>query len=310
MKEIRSKRSIYFYTTTIFSFFTLISLSAYLAFIFLNKFQNGVATLGVCLLPLLSIFTITFAVYTVWFYNKATPSLYITYKEIKVNEKTYSIEDVNHIDFTGKQPFKYLAPYNFKEGAEISFKNGNVFYIYDELYANTSSIKTFLYKVYNNKEVIHIPANIYNIKSEAVHYYTGGFFSNNKIVVITLTLVGIITLIIFNTGFSIIIPVFALFIFLVLSLIFSGEMYYFGVSENYFVVRNHVLFWKKEVYSLQFVNEIVFEKVYKYRKGLRLITKNYNTDFYTTTTLSADNYPKLKYHLEKQGIKIRDELNF
>ena len=87
-------------------------------------------------------------------------------------------------------------------------------------------------------------------------------------------------------------------------------MYYFGVSENYFVVRNHELFWKKEVYSLQYVNEIVFEKVYKYRKGLRLINKNYNTDFYKTNTLSIEDYLKLKYHLEKQGIKVRNELNF
>lgn len=306
MENVTSKRSINFYINTILGFLIFTATSAFFGSMFIYRLNNDqTKSFEIYLLPLLSIASFTFAIFLIYFYIKYVPPILITHKTIKVRNKTYSLSDIQFIIYTGKQPFIY----NDKEGAKISLNDGNITYIYDGLYANAPALKAFLDSVLNNRVIINVPVSIYKISGENIKYFTQSVFTNSKLFAINCTGFVLTILLIINTDVSLTILFLPIFIFLIACPLLSREMYYFGINEKYFVVRNHVLFWIKEVYPISFIREVVYEPRYKRRKGLRIITKNYCSKFHIAETLGNDSWQELQRALEAQNIKVRNEFN-
>jgi hypothetical protein len=81
-------------------------------------------------------------------------------------------------------------------------------------------------------------------------------------------------------------------------------MNYFQVSDNYFLVRNHNYFWKKKVYRIVDIKEIVFETQGKMPNCLRLITKDFKNKLYPAATLSDSTWLHLKANWRRIKLKL------
>ncbi|MNL67650.1 hypothetical protein D3C87_1922580 [compost metagenome] len=83
-------------------------------------------------------------------------------------------------------------------------------------------------------------------------------------------------------------------------------LYYFEVSKNFLVVKNHYYFWKKDIYHFSEIKEIVFEGVYGKRpKSLVIITLDFKTERYYAGSLTDKTWLKLKTELENKNIIVR-----
>jgi hypothetical protein len=84
-------------------------------------------------------------------------------------------------------------------------------------------------------------------------------------------------------------------------------MHYFEISKNFFVVKNHYFFWKKEIYTITDIKEIVFESQPKQANKLRIITKNFKTKFYLAGSLTDKTWLKMKADFESKNCIVRNE---
>ncbi|MDD4638090.1 MAG: hypothetical protein PHV66_10895, partial [Bacteroidales bacterium] len=88
----------------------------------------------------------------------------------------------------------------------------------------------------------------------------------------------------------------------------SWFMNYLGVSRDYFVVKNHVFIWKKKLYRIDNIKEVIYNNFhYKLPNCLTIITKDYRTNFFQACTLSDKTWLELKKALEERGITVRNE---
>lgn len=221
----------------------------------------------------------------------------------------YSLKDIEHIQFTGKVPFPILL-LNFPfEGTCILFKNGTKKYVYDDLYSNAWELKSFL-----KQTVVDMKAyepTIAQGKINEADINEIEFFRGNPILSFSpIMLWGLISLIIFGAfkiaqkdGPWIIMVVVAIFLFIAL----SSSMTYFGLSENYFIVKNYHFFWKKHIYRIDNIKEIVFETYPKSTICLRIITHDFRTKVYSACTLREKHWLGLMENLKEKGIVVRDE---
>lgn len=86
-------------------------------------------------------------------------------------------------------------------------------------------------------------------------------------------------------------------------------MNYFGLSDDYLIVRNHNYIWKRHRYKLSEVREIVFETYPRATYCLRIISKNFQAKLYQAGTLHDKRWLELMRKLEEKGITVRNELN-
>jgi hypothetical protein len=87
----------------------------------------------------------------------------------------------------------------------------------------------------------------------------------------------------------------------------SWMMHYFEISKNFFIVKNHYFFWKKDIYSIPDIKEIVFESQPKQANKLRIITKDFKTKFYLAGSLNDKTWLEMKKDLESKKIIVRNE---
>ncbi len=85
-------------------------------------------------------------------------------------------------------------------------------------------------------------------------------------------------------------------------------MYYFSMSEKYFVVKNHNFLWINKIYKVEEIREIVFEANGKNMPNcLRIITKDFRNKLYPAGTLNIKTWLNLRDTLGFNGITVRNE---
>ena len=202
------------------------------------------------------------------------------------------------------------------ESAFLLFNNGIKIILFDKMYSNISEIKLFLEQVVLNKQEEYNPKKITKIHRNEIRFEKEETFKRNQF----LSFSGI-----FLWG-SI-----AFFIFLVLSdernpplinsiiavsgwvafmfAMFSWHMYYFGLTKEHLIIRNHNYPWITKIYQLSDIKEVVFEHPYgtKLPDCMRVITIDYRTKLYPAQTLRNKTWLKMKRELEKNGVKVRNE---
>ncbi|MES2850182.1 MAG: hypothetical protein V4685_14080, partial [Bacteroidota bacterium] len=220
-------------------------------------------------------------------------------------------KDLENVELTGKRPFKYFINFPM-EAATLNFKNGQIKYIFDDMYANSWQIKSFLKTVVIDKKEYAEKVN-YDIKhsdlsDDFFEIYKGNQFTSLRGILLW-ALVGFLCYVFLNSKK---IPTFGATIFLLLFCSFwfflnSWLMNYFKVSQNFFIVKNHNFFWKEKGYKLSDIKEIVFETQGKMPNCLRIITKDFRNKLYPAGTLRDKTWLELKDKLESYNIRVRNE---
>ena len=239
-------------------------------------------------------------------YFKNSPKIILDFEKIKIKDKTYYWKDIQNVKMTGKKGFG-LFSYQM-ETTTLNFNN-NTEYIFDDMYSNSWEIKSFIKQIVVDKkdkfEVSAIEIADIEIEKENFEEFKGSpIFSFRGIMLWSLIIFFIFLLLKTSNlnSLKFFIP-FGLFWFS----LNSYCMHYFELSKNYFVVRNHYLWWVKDIYKNSEIEIIVYESQAKQPNNLRVITKNYRRKIYPAGTLNDQKWLEMKTELERKNIKVRNE---
>jgi hypothetical protein len=254
---------------------------------------------------------ILFAFYTPVRYYKNAPNIEVNKESISINGEKHYWSEIETIELTGKQRFKFLMPY-IMEGAVFKFKDGTTKYLFDSMYSNAWRIKDFIQQILIEKKR-YVIENKIDIGSSAADFETFDYFKGSPFFSFRgLMIWGFILFVLIlpfrysnrDPNGLIGIIVFCFFWFLMNSIF----MDYFGVSGHYLIVRNHHFFWKKKMYQLNDIREVTFETAGKMPNCLRVITMDYKTSLFKAGTLNNQKWRDLKQALEERKIKVRNEI--
>lgn len=88
----------------------------------------------------------------------------------------------------------------------------------------------------------------------------------------------------------------------------SFFMYYFCVSENFLIVKNHHFLWMKKTIPLKNIKEVIFETKGKWPNCMCVVTRDFRTKIYPAGTLNDKKWRELLTVLRKNKVKVRNEI--
>ena len=223
--------------------------------------------------------------------------------------KTYNLQDIQTLKLTGKKPFLPLndAPL---EGAQLIFTKGESEFIYDGMYANSWQMKSQLQNLVFGKEVSEFESEykLIRLETEPVQFFKGNQFTSFQGIMLWVSTIWYVSIGFPFTDFpSLGRLVICIFFLMAWFLFFSWMIHYFGLSENYLIVRNHTLPWVNRRFYLPNIKEVVFEQAGKRPYSLRVITQDFKSKLYPAGTLRVKHWLSLKSELEKNSIPVRNE---
>ncbi len=262
---------------------------------------------------------ILLGIFTVFKYFSNTPVVRADQYQVTFNDtEAYQWQDLSSVELSGKQPFKYLLTFQM-EGMILRFRSGNEKYLYDDLYANTGEMKSFIQQVVVDKQAAFTyhkeNANTGELPAETFVSFKGNQFTSLRGLTIWGMYAVIAIMLISRPHYfdNINIPKFVLVFgafcvawFFFLSLLLN----YFLVSEHYLVVKNHNLFWKNRIYKLSDIREVTIETQGKMPNSFRIITKDFDSKVFPAGTLRDKHWRILKEKLERKGIRVRNDSPF
>jgi hypothetical protein len=133
------------------------------------------------LMYIMGVAVILFAFYTPVRYYKNAPNIEVNKESISFNSEKHYWSEIETMELTGKQRFKFLMPY-IMEGAVFKFKDGTTKYLFDNMYSNAWIIKDFIQQIVIEKKKYVIENKIDDTSSgadlERFDYFKGSpFFS-------------------------------------------------------------------------------------------------------------------------------------
>ncbi|MEO6454895.1 MAG: hypothetical protein ABIN97_12515, partial [Ginsengibacter sp.] len=225
-------------------------------------------------MPIFSLGVYLFAFYTVYRYFKNAPKIQVDNDLISFNKETFAWTDLKKIELTGKRSFQYLIDFPM-EAATLQFNDGQIKYIFDDMYENSWEIKSFLKQVIIDKKTFIKTDNqsidpVY-INTDFYEIFKGNQFTSLR----GISLWGLVGFFVYMILTNEKIPTFGLLVFFTIFSLFwflghSWLMHYFKVSTNILVVKNHNLTWRSKAYRLNDIKEIVFETQGKMPNCLRV----------------------------------------
>ena len=262
-------------------------------------------------MPIVGIPIIFLGFYTVYRYYKNTPKFRVDGNFISFNSLTYALSDIQKVTLTGKQGFPYIVSFPM-EAATIYFNTGEQQVIFDDMYENAWELKHFLKQVVIDKKQFSISEKPF---IDEVQFSNASFdtYKDNQLFSFRgLSMWALVAVVLFailanlekaTAGLIIFLTTFSTFWIM----IHAWFMHYFQVSDKFFVVRSHVYFWKKKIYQLNDIREIVFETQGRMPNCLRVITNNFKSKLYPAGTLRDKTWLELKKSLNAAKIKVRNE---
>lgn len=273
----------------------------------------------------LPVIFIPIALYSIYYFLTNFPSFRIDRKGIEVSTlfKSQKINwnELERIELTGKQPFRFLFLSMPIEATTIHLNNNTEIYLWVDYYRNKSELRIILDRANNilqdDKNFSTLDFNI--IKPDKSKYLPnlkeGKEYNGNHF----LTVNGFIfygwlflfTYLIFDLDKKFLNSNAVLF-FIPLSLLsipalLSYQMHYFIIGQEYLVIKNTIWFWKKDIYLLSDIKEIVIEMPYRRSVSLRVITNDYRDKLYPAGNLNNKTWSALMERLLGDGIKVRNE---
>jgi hypothetical protein len=299
--EITSKRHLYkFYLTLLLVNILFIGMGT----IFLSASIRDNNNIGYYIFFII----VAIAIFMNFVFIKNSPKIVLVTKGLLFKNNFYSWDNLSSTELTGKSNL-FLTP---TECATITFKDLKSIRIFDDLYSNSAEMKYFIQEiVIDKKDTFKIPnrnINLNNINNEFFIPHKGNPIFSFRGILMWGLILAIILLPLFSKktinikGLLFLIPL-CVFWFI----LNSWMMHYFEISKNFFIVKNHYYFWKKDIYSISDIKEIVFESQPKQANKLRIITKDFKTKFYLAGSLTDKNWLEMKKKLENKNIIVRNE---
>jgi hypothetical protein len=254
------------------------------------------------------VIVICISIYFIYKYFKNVPVIKIDDRYISFNRASFLLADIVDVHLTGKRNFPFVGNF-LMEAAMIQFNNGDTRLIYAGMYENSWELRSYLQQVVIDKKAFIVqpePAiQQAELDGELFNTYKGIQFLTMQGIILWVCVVFFLFLAL-KSGKM---PVY-IFVALFLSFMFyilSRQMHYFKLSPKYLVVKNHNFFWKRDVYRLANIREVVFEAGGKMPISLRVITNEYKDQLYSADTLTRKSWRALKADLESKNVKVRNE---
>lgn len=231
-------------------------------------------------------------------------------EQITFDKAVYPLSEIQFICLTGKPPLgKYKVM--LEEAAIIKFRNGDLRYIFDDIYTNTWKFKLALQQIIiNQKTELHI-SKIDKVNAGEVSLLENQEFSGSQWTsmngIFLWGAIGIFTLLGISgdseAGWLFIFPINILWYFL-----FGYRMDYFKITKDgHLVILNHAFPFRQKEIKLSDIREVTFELLPKAPIILRIITKDFRYKRCFAATLRTRHWFDLKIALEKHGIFVRNE---
>jgi len=312
MTIITTKRHpLKFYTALTFGFLLLFSFGSFMLFISFDILQKGQPVPKDYIMPFFSLAMYFYAFYMVYIYWKNSPKITIDKYNIKIGEQSFYLKDIKDVALTGKMPFGYIIRFPM-EGTAILFNDGTEKILFDDMYANSYELKSFLEQVILRKQEFK-PTMTNEISKNEIRFENEDTFKGNQFTslrgISLWGLIGFFTYLLFTKwqsppiGLLIFFGAFGTFWFV----LHSWQMHYFGLTKDYLIVRNHNFIWKAKIYRLTEIKEVVFERQGKQPNCMRIITNDFKNKFYPAGTLRDKTWLDLKDKLEAKGVTVRNE---
>ena len=240
-------------------------------------------------------------------FMKNSPKVTIDKYTIKIGYRTFDVKNIENIELTGKKVLGIIP----MESITILFNNGTKKVLFDDMYSNSSDVKIFIEQVVLNKQE-YSPKLISKINRNVIRFEREEIFKGNQFINIHgIMLWGFFGLWIFPI-FSwnerqILTPgllIFSVYWFFV----FSWLMHYFGLTNDYLIIKNHNFFWMTKIYRLSDIKEVVFEQQGRTPNTMRVITVDFRNKQYPAAPIRKKTWIELKKRLEEKGVKVRDEI--
>lgn len=308
MPVIRLRRDFFrFYLLLTFGFCVYIFLSVATGLFFLHILKTGTFAFKDYLSLPFSLLTLFMAFFTLVRYISRTPSIAVEGDMIRFGKKRYLLIDIEHVYIIGKVRFPYIIDHRVL-GGTLVFKNGDKHTFYQELYSNGWKLKYFLDQVIVKKQSYTEPAPANRYAHELIEpgvEFKGSPFTSGRSLFTWFIFLILLDCLLKDPGNAALL--FWLSFLFALFAINVATVYFFEVTDEFFIVRNHIFFWKKHVYKLDEIDQVIFESTGKAPNGLRVTTKDYRTKLYWASTLNRKTWLAMKQLLDEKGVLVKNE---
>jgi len=255
--------------------------------------------IGILLFP---IFIFLFFGYTILYYIRNSKKVRITTEGIEIGRKTVLWGEVNGLSIIGKQPIRFIIARFMQEAVTITLKSGEEIYIWVDFYGNGSQIRQIM------KQAETILKNNGNFGKLALTTTEPDTFTDRDVATETFTYYKRSAFRFFSVYIFIGFLIFSFFVFngqdfgikiafiILLPIIFfiiGWQQHYFMVSDNFLVVKNHWLLWRKLIIPINDITGIRSETLRKQETALVVTTGDYKTQRFQAGRLKQSDFSAL-----------------
>lgn len=272
---------------------------------------------------------ITFFIYQVYNWFTQYPSFSISHEGIVVarlfRRTLHKWGEVKDIRLTGKEPFQILFMSIGAEATTITLHSGQSVILWIDGYRNMPDMQVVLQRGENIlRNGRNISALNLEVEKQTTNFdlsqLTGGIeYNGNHIFTFqgvffylyVLFVMALSSAIIFSTRFAIkgLLPsLLGVTAMLIPLWVMGRNFYYFVLSDNFLLVKNTLWPWRKTIYALSDIKEVVLENPPKGSISLRVITKSFQSNFYSAESLKDKTWQNFAEALRKKQITVRNEL--
>jgi hypothetical protein len=91
-------------------------------------------------------------------------------------------------------------------------------------------------------------------------------------------------------------------------LVFGYQFFYYKLSDNFLLIKNHLWPWVNRTYKLGEIKEIIFEAPGKLPNSIKVRTNNYKIRLFPGASLRDKTFKEFETELTKRGVVVRNEL--
>ena len=276
-----------------------------------------------------TIISFSFIIYSFYHFLTYHPSIAIANEGLTLstifNSKFIPWTTIGDIKLTGKQPYKFIFSMPM-EATTLILKNGSILAIWTDYYRNKSELRQSLEKVYNslrkNSPVeITIASKIdhdlstTDLSTTDLDDYCERFDGNHLLSFNGFTFYGVCGafgyFIMSNGGFifnNLLLATFVMVILITMYGVSSYQMHYFLVYDNALVIKNTIWFWRRHIYPLSIIREVVIEQPHRSSYSARVITRDFKEKLYPAGSLRDSEWRNFIETLLEKDVNVRDEI--
>ncbi len=313
MKQVRIRRHpLYIHFTLVLVTLLCGGYGFLLTWMYCDLFVKNALEGRAHLLPVVIIGCFFMLYYTWKRYMHSVPIVVCDGQHIYFNNQRHAVSDISKISFSGKFPFKYFRSY-MMEGMRIDFNDGSVRILFDDYHSNLGELKCFLNEIISNEKRQLLKGEIEQANNSS------GVLLNQTVVIYRhhiLSFTGLVFY--FFLAFVLMCIHFVMernqYDLLIMAgvgsftlIALSHQFHYFMLEESWFIVRNSLWFWRKKLFNLSNIKEVVFETAANGVTSARVITNDFDSHAFPAVPLREKDWTRLAQELELRQVTVRDD---